>query len=35
MLMMDVKVEIQWLDDAGNMAEWLEDDIVAMLSLEF
>lgn len=32
MLMMGVKAETQWLDDAGNLTQWLDDNIGLMLS---
>lgn len=32
MLLMGVKAEIQWLDDAGNITEWLDRNIATMLS---
>ncbi|POR33776.1 Meiotic recombination protein rec12 [Tolypocladium paradoxum] len=32
MLMVGVKAEIQWLDDAGNITQWLDKSIAAMLS---
>ncbi|KYK61682.1 hypothetical protein DCS_02825 [Drechmeria coniospora] len=32
MLMMGVKAEIQWLDDAGNLFEWLNEHLGAVLS---
>ncbi|PHH87376.1 hypothetical protein CDD83_8963 [Cordyceps sp. RAO-2017] len=34
MLMMNVKAEIQWLDDAGNLNEWLDESIGEMTSVE-
>ncbi|KJZ74498.1 hypothetical protein HIM_06094 [Hirsutella minnesotensis 3608] len=33
MLMLGVKAEIQWLDDAGDLAEWLDENIAQALSL--
>ncbi|EQL00317.1 meiotic recombination protein rec12 [Ophiocordyceps sinensis CO18] len=32
MLMMGVKAEIQWLDDAGNLERWLDDNIGPLLA---
>ncbi|KND93448.1 Meiotic recombination protein rec12 [Tolypocladium ophioglossoides CBS 100239] len=32
MLMMGIKAEIQWLDDAGNITEWLDRNIAVILS---
>ncbi|RFU79278.1 meiotic recombination rec12 [Trichoderma arundinaceum] len=33
MLMMGIKAEIQWLDEAGNLAEWLGFELGRMLSV--
>jgi meiotic recombination protein SPO11 len=32
MMVMGVKTEIQWLDEAGNLCEWLDERIGSMLS---
>ncbi|UNI18564.1 endodeoxyribonuclease [Purpureocillium takamizusanense] len=32
MLMMGVKAEMQWLDDSGDMTQWLEDKLTMLLS---
>lgn len=31
MLMMGIKAEIQWLDEAGNLTEWLDAKLGRML----
>lgn len=33
MLMLGCKAEIEWLDDSGNLNEWLEEQISAALSV--
>lgn len=34
MLMMGIKAEIQWLDNAGNLSDWLDQKLDQMLSGE-
>lgn len=33
MLMLGCKAEIEWLDDSGNLNEWLDEQISAALSV--
>jgi hypothetical protein len=31
MLMIGTKCEIQWIDDSGNLAAWLDDELLGVL----